>query len=186
MSTKMKEKKVEDIVIIEEILNGSRDSYGFIVERYERLVFSIAFNILHDRGLAEDVSQEAFMKAYLHLNSYNPEYRFSTWISRITMNTCTDVLRKRKDSLPIEEAETIADDAITPEETVIMADEAKGLMLHVNNLDEKYKDPLMMYHSQGLKYEEIARRLNLPMTIIKNRIFRARKMLRIMISEAAC
>ena len=142
------------------------------------MVFSLALNYLKDAQLAEDAAQETFVKAYTHLASYNPEFRFSTWVARITTNTCTDMLRKKKEVCPIDDAFEVADSGDSPEDRVIGIEKKEKIESVINRLDPRYRQPLMLYHISGLKYDEIAEYLKVPMSIVKNRIFRARKMLR--------
>ncbi len=174
-----------DEEIIAGILAGDRDLFAILMNRYERLVYSITLRSMRERAQAEDAAQETFVKAYLHLDAYNPEYRFSTWISRIAQNTCTDMHRRQRETTGIEEAEWMPDPGLTPEESFLRRECAEALAGHVAALDEMYREPLMMYHAKGLKYDEIADALDIPMSMVKNRIFRARRMLRSRLAGAA-
>jgi RNA polymerase sigma factor (sigma-70 family) len=169
---------MQDHEIIKLCIEGKKEYFELLVDRYQRLVYSMALHYLKDPQFAEDASQEAFVKAYTHLARYNPQYRFSTWIARITANTCADMLRKRKETSPIDAVPEIADPDISPEEKAIARELKKKTEEMIGKLDDKYRIPLMLYHVSGLKYEEIAEYLKVPMSIVKNRIFRARKMLR--------
>ncbi|MCX7774398.1 MAG: sigma-70 family RNA polymerase sigma factor [Clostridia bacterium] len=169
---------MQDYDVIRLCLEGKTEAFEELVERYQRLVYSIALSYMKDPQLAEDAAQEAFIKAYTHIRSYNPEFKFSTWITRITYNTCIDSLRKKREMNPIEEAFEVADNAQTPEEALVSKDRRQKLGELINALEPKYKQPLMLYHASGLKYEEISEYLKVPMSIVKNRIFRARKMLK--------
>lgn len=169
---------MQDYEIVRLCLQDRTEYFEKLVDRYQKLVYSLAWTYLKDPQLAEDASQEAFVKAYKHLASYNPEYKFSTWIARITTNTCTDLLRKRKDLCPIDDAFEVTDPEDTPEQQVIGRETKNRLEALINGLDPKYKQPLMLYHLSGMKYDEIAEYLDVPMSIVKNRIYRARKMLR--------
>ncbi len=174
----LRETDMQDYDVVKLCLEGKTQEFEKLVEKYQRLVYSIALNYLKDSALAEDASQEAFIKAFKHLRSYNPEFRFSTWLTRITTNTCSDMLRKRRDLTPLDEAFEIADKGETPEDYAVRKDKKEKLDYLVNALDPKYKQPLLLYHVSGLKYEEIAEHMRVPMSIVKNRIFRARKMLK--------
>lgn len=171
--------------IISDILAGDREQYALLVKQYERLVFSIALRSLRDRALAEDATQDTFIKAYLHLGAYNPQYRFSTWISRICQNTCTDMHRRQRETASMEEAEWMRDPGPSPEDLTLDREQARMLQAHVSSLEDMYREPLMLYHAKGMKYEEIARLLDIPMSMVKNRIFRARRMLRTRIENMA-
>ena len=169
---------MQDYEIIKLCIEGKKENFEILVDRYQRLVYSLAYNYIKDAQLAEDVSQEAFVKAYTHLKTYNPEFRFSTWIARITYNTCTDLLRKKKETCPIDDVFEIADQGQSPLEEVIGKEKKEKIEAIINGLEPKYKQPLMLYHLSGLKYDEISEYLKVPMSIVKNRIFRARRMLR--------
>ncbi len=169
---------MQDYEIIKLCLDGKTDAFEILVNRYQRLVYSIALNYLKDADLAEDAAQEAFIKAYTYLRSYRPEFKFSTWVARITHNTCIDHLRKRRETTPLDEAFEVTDCSMTPEDAAISKERRKKLEALINGLEPKYKEPLMLYHASGLRYEEIADLLKVPLSIVKNRIFRARKMLK--------
>jgi len=169
---------MQDYEIVRLCLQGRTEYFERLVEKHQKLVYSLARTSLKDPQLAEDAAQEAFTKAYRHLASYNPEYKFSTWIARITSNTCTDLMRKRKDFCPIDDALEVTDPESTPEQQVIGRETKSRLEALIEGLDPKYKQPLMLYHMSGMKYEEIAEYLKVPMSIVKNRIYRARKMLK--------
>jgi len=176
---------MEDMSIVTQVQNGNKDAFSLLVAKYERLVMSITFRFMRNDQGAEDAAQEAFMKAYLHLDSYNPEYRFSTWISRIAQNICIDMYRKRKDCVSLDEALYKVDDSAGPEHTVILREQKLEIQNEINHLDEIYREPLMMYHRKQMKYEEISDVLNIPMSMVKNRIFRARRTLRERIDSIA-
>jgi RNA polymerase sigma-70 factor (ECF subfamily) len=169
---------MQDYDIVRQCIEGNTEAFAELVERYQRLVFSVALQYLKDAGRAEDAVQETFTKAYIHLRSYNPDYKFSTWITKIAYHCCIDMLRKQRETNPLDEALETADKTITPEEAVVSRDRVKKLETLINQLEPKYRQPLMLFHASGLKYEEIAEILKQPMSIVKNRIYRARKMLK--------
>lgn len=164
--------------LIKQVLSGDTDAFAAIVDRYKGRVFTLAYRMLSCREEAEDISQEAFVKIYRSLKIYDAgRTRFSTWIYRITYNLCVDHLRKRKETAPLEE-DMLAASSKAPEELAVAADRARMLHEAVQNLPEEYRVPLVLFHFQGLSYQEICRVLNVPMSIVKNRLFRARKILR--------
>jgi len=164
--------------LIKQVLSGDTDAFAVIVDRYKARVFTLAYRMLACREEAEDISQEAFVKIYGSLKKYDAGLtRFSTWIYRITYNLCVDHLRKRKETAPLEE-DMLAASSKAPEELAVAADSARRLHKAVQSLPEQYRVPLVLFHFQGLSYQEICRVLNVPMSIVKNRLFRARKILR--------
>ncbi|MGI5859226.1 MAG: RNA polymerase sigma factor [Tepidanaerobacteraceae bacterium] len=145
---------------------------------YKNRVFSLAYRMISSQEESEDLSQEVFLKVYNNLRLYDPKKAgFSTWIYRITYNQCVDYLRRKRNTIPLEE-KILPVFAETPEEKVITREEIKNLNNAVNDLPEDYRIPLVLYHFHGLTYKEICQVMDVPMSIVKNRLFRARKMLK--------
>jgi RNA polymerase sigma factor (sigma-70 family) len=168
-----------DQELIELCLKGQKDAFSEIVTRYKKLIFSVVYNFINDKEEVSDIAQEVFIRIYKSLHRYNPEYKFSTWSVKIATNLCLDVLRKKRiNSASIEEIESIARGNNTPEEDYIKEERNKMVRDAIAQLPEKYRILIIMFHQNGLSYEEISRTLNEPMTIIKNRLYRARIMLR--------
>lgn len=164
--------------LIKQVLSGDTDAFAVIVDRYKTRVFTLAYRMLACREEAEDISQESFVKIYGSLKKYDAGLtRFSTWVYRITYNLCVDHLRKRKETAPLEE-DMLAASSKAPEELAVAADSARTLHKAVQSLPEEYRVPLVLFHFQELSYQEICRVLDVPMSIVKNRLFRARKILR--------
>lgn len=174
-----------DLELIQKTLDGDQDAFAQLVTRYKRLIFSIVFNMFKSREEADDISQEVFLRIYKALGKYNPEYKFSTWASKITTNLCMDILRKKKhDTVPIEDAIGVSDNCETPEEKYISNEKSNRIRKAIEALPEMYRVPIILYHQNGMSYEEMMKILNEPMTIIKNRLYRARLMLREKLSES--
>ena len=168
-----------DYEIIKQCLDGKQEAFSEIVTRYRKLIYSIVYNILRDKQEVNDVAQEVFIRLYKNLDKYNPEYKFSTWAVRITTNLCLDILRKKKaEVLPVEEIGTLNGDFDTPEDRFLDKERNRIVMKAVDELPDKYRIPIILFHQKGLSYEEMCRVLNEPMSIIKNRLYRARLMLR--------
>jgi RNA polymerase sigma-70 factor (ECF subfamily) len=168
---------VEDQALITATLAGHPEAFGELVGRYERAVYNLAVRTLHDRTEAEDAAQEAFFKAYRALHTFRPGAKFSTWIFTICYRGCCDRLAKRKrlsgDELP-DRADPSAGPAILAERN----DEARRLRRAIDQLPDKYRDVIVLYHLQGKQYEEIATVLNLPLGTVKTHLFRAKELLR--------
>lgn len=175
---------MEDKVIIEKCLNGDDDSFKYLVAKYKNLVYSIALRFLKDTYLAEDITQEVFFKAYRKLHMYDTNMKFSAWIGRITHNTCIDVIRKNKNYSVVASEDSIIEDTSEPVDEVLVKKEKKEwLEEQISLLKPGYKTPLLLFHQAGLSYEEIAKSMNVPLSIVKNRIYRARKMLKEKMTE---
>ncbi|UZQ85339.1 sigma-70 family RNA polymerase sigma factor [Thermoclostridium stercorarium] len=180
----LKGKFMEDRMIVERCLNGDTDSFEYLVTKYKKLVYSIALRFFNDPHLAEDVTQEVFFKAYRKLYMYDTNMKFSAWISRIAHNTCIDTLRKNKNySVSAEENPVVEDTAEAADEILVRKEKKHWLEEQIRVLKPDYKTPLLLFHQAGLSYEEIAKTMNVPLSIVKNRIYRARKMLKEKMAE---
>lgn len=175
---------MEDREIVERCLKGDIDCFSHLVANYKKLVYSIALRFLKDPQSAEDITQEVFFKAFRKLRLYDTNMKFSAWIGRITHNTCIDIIRKDKnyqvvssDEMVIEDTDESADDLVIKKERKQWIEE------QIRQLEPGYKTPLLLFHQAGLSYEEIARSMGVPLSIVKNRIYRARKMLKEKMSE---
>ncbi|HHW48710.1 MAG TPA: sigma-70 family RNA polymerase sigma factor [Clostridiaceae bacterium] len=176
--------EASDHELVRRCLAGSQDSFAELVTRYKKLIYGVVYNMINDKEEANDVSQEAFLRIYKALARYNPEYKFSTWAVKIATNLCLDILRKKKhDSMPIEEIENASNDADTPEESYLKKERLELIRKAVSELPDKYRIPIILFHQNGLSYEEITKVLGEPMTIVKNRLYRARLMLKEKLSE---
>jgi len=165
--------------IIDRILQGDAHLYGEIINAYKSAVFSMCYRMVYQRQEAEDLSQEVFLKAYRSLGKYNREMKFSTWILSITRNTCIDYLRKaRGDRVPLEEGIKTREVPISAEEAYLYKEQKREIEEAIRSLPEEYRLLILLYHQQGLSYKEIANVENLPMSLVKNRLHRGRKMLK--------
>jgi RNA polymerase sigma-70 factor (ECF subfamily) len=170
---------VSDIEIVNRCLSGEIDAFEVLIDRYKRAVYSTAFRMMGNKEEAEDVSQEAFIRMYNSLSRYNPEYKFITWAMKITTNLCLDSLRKRKgETVPIDDGFEIADGKETPEEEYIRKENQKMVQDAIMKLPDKYREFLVLFHNRNLSYQEIMDITGESLTIVKNRLYRARQMLK--------
>jgi RNA polymerase sigma-70 factor (ECF subfamily) len=171
---------------------GRESAYRELVRRYERPVFSLVFRMVRDRALAEDLSQDAFVKVLNALDSYRPEYRFSSWIFKIANNVTIDHLRKRElptlsldgapDARTQDEVDRTAFQATDGSESALdelQARELGGFISEaISKLRPEYRSCILLRHVEGRAYEEIAEALDLPLGTVKTYIHRARHELR--------
>jgi len=170
-----------DFEVVQDCLAGNKDAFEEIVARYKNLVYSIILRMTNDREEANDLAQEVFLKIYKNLKSYSPEFKFSTWTMRITSNHVIDFRRKQKQetvSLETTEATLVADAKDSPETALLRKEEAERIQRLLDELPNMYKIPLEMYHKADMSYQEISDALNEPISKIKNRIFRGRKIIK--------
>jgi RNA polymerase sigma-70 factor (ECF subfamily) len=176
---------------------GRESAYRELVRRYERPIFSLLFRMVRDRELAEDLAQETFVKALNAIDSYRPEYKFSSWIFKIANNAAIDHLRRRElDTLSLEGSphaatpEAVAATALQigdRQENALDIVEAKELggMIEeaIGRLRPEYRSCILLRHVEGHSYEEIAEMLDLPLGTVKTYIHRARNELRRMLAH---
>ena len=171
---------------------GEEAAYRELIRRYERPLFSLLFRMVRDRELAEDLAQETFVKALNAIESYRPEFKFSSWIFKIANNAAIDHLRRRElDTLSLEgspQAETPEAIEATAlqiggrQESPLAEAEARELGGQIEaaiaQLRPEYRSCILLRHVEGRAYEEIAEILNLPLGTVKTYIHRARNELR--------
>jgi RNA polymerase sigma-70 factor (ECF subfamily) len=143
--------------------------------------------MVRNKQEAEDLTQEAFMKAFASLSSFNDEFAFSTWLMKIASNNCIDFLRKKKlKTYSIHEPIQYKDEKIeieipdqdpSPERTLIQSERSKMIEKTINELPERYRYVIILRHKEEKSYEEIAEIMNLPLGTVKAQIFRAREIL---------
>ena len=147
------------------------------MERYDRAVYHLCLRTMRDREEARDATQEAFFKAFRGLATFKPGAKFSTWIFSIAYHACCDRLAKLK-RLSDSEMPDKADPAPGPAELALRSDEARALRQAIDELPEKYRTVITLYHLQQRQYEEIATVLGLPMGTVKTHLFQAKELLR--------
>lgn len=170
---------LSDYEIIKLCLNGDKEIFSELVKRYKNLVYSVILRMINDSEEANDLAQEVFVKLYKNLDKYYPDYKFATWVIRITTNHVIDYRRKKKqETVSFDDVDYEITSGDSPEEAYLKKEQKQGLEELVGSLPEMYKVPIVLYHQQGLSYQEIADVTDEPLSKVKNRIFRGRKMLK--------
>lgn len=177
--------------------DGVDEAYRELIRRYERPVFSLVFRMVRNRELAEDLAQETFIKVLNAIQSYRPEFKFSSWVFKIANNAAIDHLRKRElDTLSLE-GSPHADTPELIEATALQIGERGENQLDevanrelggtieeaIAKLRPEYRSCILLRHVEGRSYEEIAEMLNLPLGTVKTYIHRARNELRILLRD---
>jgi RNA polymerase sigma-70 factor (ECF subfamily) len=165
---------------------GDHAAYAALVERYQAAVYRLALRILQREADAEDAAQEAFVRAYIHLDTYNPGFRFYTWLAAITSHYCYRVLRQRRTlRLPEEDRElrgaAFVEDS--PELAVLLRERDAAVHALVDSLPQRSRDLLILRHWHSLSYEEIAAATDQSLSAVKSQLHRARKQLGAMLRE---
>jgi RNA polymerase sigma-70 factor (ECF subfamily) len=162
----------QDRALVRQYLEGRRDAAGGLVDRYQKRLFNIALRMLDNAQDAEDVTQTVFLNAFLKLRSYDPRYRFFSWIYRLTVNESLNLLRRRKRTVTLEDipvAGAGAGDVTEAHDRV-----GKALM----ELKPDDRAVVVLKHFVFFSYEEIADVLEIPVKTVKSRLFTARDRLR--------
>jgi RNA polymerase sigma-70 factor, ECF subfamily len=173
---------------IKQVLKGDQNAFGEIVEMYKDKVYQISYRMLGNRHEAEDIVQEAFIRAYVNIQRYNLELKFSTWLYRITTNLCIDRIRKKKPDYYLD-AEVKGAEGLTmysqvPSKTTLPEDDVESLELQdtiqkeIMKLPEKYRSVIVLKYIEELSLKEISEILEMPLGTVKTRIHRGRESLR--------
>ena len=179
-----------EAALIERVCAGEKEAFCTLVQPYERAVFAAAMAILNNAADAEDVAQEAVLKAFKHLSSFRREAKFSTWLVQITINESRLKLRKDRRHLyeSVDEPQTdesgdyfpkdYADWREIPSETLQRRELREALKRALDGLPAKYREVLILRDVQHLSIEETAQALGLTTANVKTRLLRARLMMR--------
>lgn len=186
------DQKLIDKYLVERILKRNDQlAYATLMNKYKKAVFFTVLKMVSNKDDAEDLTMQAFTKAFRSLDKYDSSYAFSTWLFRIASNNAIDHLRKRKlstTSLDVNIFEedgdqgaslstTLVDDKADPEEAMLKGQRSAIMKEVINTLDDKYKELIHLYYFEELKYEEIADQLQIPLGTVKVRLRRAKDFL---------
>ncbi len=173
----------EEKIWLEQARQGDKIAFGKLIEAYQGPVFNLAYRMLNNAREAEEAAQEAFIRAYTRLESYNPAHKFSTWLLSITSNYCIDQIRKRRaillsidEPLPPHPALT-SDQAKRPESQLIMSEKQEMVQTLLADLAPDYRQAVVLRYWHEMSYDEIAEIMDTTVSAIKSRLFRARKQL---------
>jgi RNA polymerase sigma-70 factor, ECF subfamily len=174
----------DDLRTIQRVLEGEIEAFRLLVEKYQKPLFAMIHNILANRADCEDIAQEAFLAAYLHLGSYNSsESRFSTWLFTIARNRCFNEAKRRKpanlDSIEPSIALRHPADGLIAEEAADTLDRA------LDSLPFEQRSAFVLAEIQDLPLEEVARIEAAPLGTVKSRISRAKEKLRSVLAPAS-
>jgi RNA polymerase sigma-70 factor (ECF subfamily) len=184
--------QLDDRALVARILEGDRDRFTELVRRYEKRLVNYVYRITHRYEEAHDLAQEIFVKVYLALDRYDPKYQFSTWLFRIAQNSAIDALRKKSIAeVPIvrtfgdEEGKEreFADSGVSPYRAMKNKQLSAAIDVAVHNLPPDYRELIQLRHFAELSYEEIASMKKLPLGTVKNKLFRARNLLKDVLGE---
>ena len=184
----LSDKGKKDLGLVEKAKEGDQAAYAELMERYRESVYFMLLKMIKNSDDAEDLTIEAFGKAFNRLEQYSPSYAFSTWLFKIASNNCIDFIRKKRvyltsmdhsysnsdgDSVRID----VESNTLDPEEEIIKNQKVKMMRLVVSKLKPRYRELIEKRYFQELSYEEIAQEMDLPLGTVKAQLFRARDFL---------
>ncbi|MCA8910549.1 MAG: sigma-70 family RNA polymerase sigma factor [Planctomycetes bacterium] len=180
--------KDAELALIAKARNGDGDAYGRLVEANQDRIYASVLRQVRDEHKALDITQEAFIQAYRAIDTYEDRARFSTWMYRIAMNLITSHYRheraqkrggsKKETSLQIEGMPEPGADQRTPDDQVAAEDIGVQVRGAIDELEEEYRDVVVMRDLQGLSYEEIAETLDIAPGTVRSRLHRGREKLK--------
>jgi RNA polymerase sigma factor (sigma-70 family) len=187
---KLTTKAVYDYKLVRAALDeGDQKAYAELLHRYKESVYFMMLKMCSNKDDAEDLTIEAFGRAFKKLEQYSPDFAFSTWLFKIASNNAIDFIRRKKIkyAVPIESKNedgenfdysvNIKATGLDPEESFIKKQKIEAIRLLVDNLKPKYKEMIELFYFQEMSHEEISKQLNLPIGTIKAQLFRARDLL---------
>ncbi|MCB0711376.1 MAG: sigma-70 family RNA polymerase sigma factor [Ignavibacteriae bacterium] len=180
-----KQNRAEDHALVRRALDGDQAAFARLRDKYQGSLNAMLFKMVRNQLDAEDLTQEAFIKAFSSLKSFNFQYAFSTWLYKIASNNCIDYLRKRRLKTvsydePIRtskgemEMQLPDADAPLPDAPMTAKERTEILKQAIADLPEKYRVVIELRHNQEMEYQDIAEELDLPLGTVKAHLFRAR------------
>jgi RNA polymerase sigma-70 factor (ECF subfamily) len=189
----------DDHSLVQRARSGDERAFRLLVERYQKKVYAVALGMVKDREEAMDVVQEAFVKVHRSLENFKSDATFYTWLYRITVNVCIDVIRRRgaARSETVEFDEHIAHDLTeanlggvssqlgnNPEKAVLQREVGEKIQAALEQIPEKHRAILLLRELDGLSYEELAQVLEIPKGTVMSRLFHARAKVQKLLSES--
>ncbi len=175
----------DEAALVAEAIEGSELAFRTLVERYQRPVFSLVLRMVRDHGIAEDVTQEIFVKAWVALSRYDPRRRFASWLFKIASNAAIDQLRRKKlPTTPIETSDAdqssildrIEDERSESPDTLVKRRElSAALEAAVAALRPEYRLVVLLRFREELPYRDIAEATGMPLGTVKTNLRRARR-----------
>jgi RNA polymerase sigma-70 factor (ECF subfamily) len=190
----LSEKGQKDLELVERAIEGDQSAYASLMDRYRESIYYMMLKMVSNTDDADDLTIEAFGKAFNRLTQYSPNYAFSTWLFKIASNNCIDFIRKKRikvtsmdTGIKTDDGETLYFDAKSntrdPEETIMHKQKVLLMRDLVSKLKPRYRLLVEKRYFEELSYEEISVELNLPLGTVKAQLYRARDFLSNMIAK---
>ncbi len=182
----LSEKAKNDLLLVAEARKGNEKAFASLMNRYRDSIYYMLLKMVNNASDAEDLTIEAFGKAFRNLDSYTPKFAFSTWLFKIATNNCVDFIRKKQLlPTPLDSLQDSMDNATInlqsdlpdPEESLIIHQKITALKDIVSQLKPRYKTLIELRYFKEYSYEEISSELKLPIGTVKAQLFRAKTLL---------
>jgi RNA polymerase sigma-70 factor (ECF subfamily) len=186
INTNLSEKAQRDFILVQQALRGDQKAYAELLGRYRDAIYYMLLKMVNNSSDAEDLTIEAFGKAFKSIHQYTPNFAFSTWLFKIATNNCIDFIRKKKaTTISLDQNDDDSDKAhpdiqasvLDPEEEMIKDQKQRLMREIVSKLKPRYRKLIELRYFQEFSYEEIAEELELPIGTVKAQLFRARELL---------
>ncbi len=186
LTNDLSDKARSDLLLVEEARKGSEKAFASLMNRYKDSIYFMLLKMVNNSYDAEDLTIEAFGKAFRNLDLYTPKYAFSTWLFKIATNNCVDFIRKKQlTPTPFETLQdnldnvtvNIQSDLPDPEESLINHQKIIALKDIINQLKPRYRSLIELRYYKEYSYEEISSELNVPIGTVKAQLFRAKTLL---------
>lgn len=186
LNNDLSEKAKADLLLVEQAKSGNEKAFASLMNRYRDSIYFMLLKMVNNPYDAEDLTIEAFGKAFRNIESYTPKFAFSTWLFKIATNNCVDFIRKKQVSpAPLDYLQenldnvtvNIQSDLPDPEEALINHQKIAALKVIVSQLKPRYKALIELRYYKEYSYEEISTELNLPIGTVKAQLYRAKTLL---------
>jgi RNA polymerase sigma factor (sigma-70 family) len=187
VNQELSDKAKQDLILVEQARGGNEKAFATLLNRYRDSIYYMLLKMVNNSSDAEDLTIEAFGKAFRNIDSYTPNFAFSTWLFKIATNNCIDFIRRKQSSPSIidhNQAEdmdnitvNIQSDTPDPEEALIIRQRVANLREIVSQLKPRYRSLIELRFFKEYSYEEISEELNLPIGTVKAQLFRAKTLL---------
>lgn len=188
LNTNLSPKAQQDMELVEKARKGDQLAYGELLGRYRDAIYFMLLKMVNSPIDAEDLTIEAFGKAFKNIDQYTPNFAFSTWLFKIATNNCIDFIRKKRASHisldqtvagedSLSPSSLIPSDSLDPELTMINKQKIKHMRKIVSKLKPRYRELVELRYFKEYSYDEIAEELDIPIGTVKAQLFRARELL---------
>jgi RNA polymerase sigma-70 factor (ECF subfamily) len=186
VNNELSEKAKNDLILVDQAKNGNEKAFAALMNRYRDSIYFMLLKMVNNASDAEDLTIEAFGKAFRNLDSYTPRFAFSTWLFMIATNNCVDFIRKKKSSPSLLDSNqdgienltaNIQSDLPDPEESLINLQKIAALKEIVNQLKPPYRQLIELRYYKEYSYDEIASELRVPIGTVKAQLYRAKLLL---------